>query len=206
MERKGRPISHGMSKSPTYSTWENMKQRCLNPKSSQYEFYGGRGIRICDEWVASFENFLNDMGERPKDSTIDRIDFNGDYTPLNCRWSNTETQARNRRTSKTLILNGESKTLAEWCSIYNIKRNTVNGRLQRGWTIEKALTTKAHRPAKTMEYCVMRRIPLDEGSGGDWEQITVFKDSKAEGLEMLRLFSTTYREDKLFLFVKIGKD
>lgn len=86
---------------PTYVSWKSMKQRCYNTNADQYPDYGGRGIRVCDRWRYSFENFLADMGERPLGTTIDRINNNGDYEPGNCRWVNLSIQNKNKRKDNT---------------------------------------------------------------------------------------------------------
>lgn len=88
--------THGLTKTPTYVSWAQMKTRCLNPNYSEFFYYGGRGIKICDRW-SSFENFIADMGKRPKGKTLDRINTNGDYCPDNCRWATPLQQSRNRR-------------------------------------------------------------------------------------------------------------
>jgi len=83
-------------RSPTYSSWRAMMNRCLNKNQNTWENYGGRGIRVCKRWL-SFKNFLTDMGERPIGMTLDRINRNKNYAPLNCKWSNRTEQNSNRR-------------------------------------------------------------------------------------------------------------
>lgn len=87
---------HGMSGTPTWRSWSSMINRTTKPYAADYERYGGRGITVCDRWLV-FENFLADMGERPEDRTLDRIDVDGNYEPSNCRWATIEVQQTNRR-------------------------------------------------------------------------------------------------------------
>lgn len=91
-----RTTVHGGNGTPAHKSWRHMRDRCLNPKSKQYRYYGGRGITICPEWD-DFAVFRADMGEPPEGYTLDRIDPNGGYTPSNCRWASKTTQARNQR-------------------------------------------------------------------------------------------------------------
>ena len=134
---------HGRARkqTATYRSWLGMKTRCLNPKVECYKHYGGRGITICERWM-KFENFLEDMGEKPKDLTIERLNNKDGYSPENCIWATMEIQTRNKRNNRFITFNGESHILPDWAKITGLKRETISRRIARGWTIEKALTMK----------------------------------------------------------------
>jgi len=132
---------HGMSHKQIHNIWCSIKQRCNNVKNSSYHNYGGRGITICDEWL-DFDRFYSDMGECPAGMTIDRIDNDKGYFKENCHWATRKEQANNRRNGKKIEFNGVEKTQAEWEDFLSLPRGIIWGRLNRGWSIERALTTK----------------------------------------------------------------
>ncbi|MDE4297182.1 hypothetical protein PXK56_18520 [Phaeobacter gallaeciensis] len=129
-----------MTNTKAYQAWNSMKQRCMNAKSKDYPRYGGRGIKICDRWL-SFENFLADMGEKPRDMTLDRIDNDGDYEPGNCRWASARTQSNNRRSNHCLTYEGKTQTLSEWSRETGIEKATLLNRIKNGWDTKAVLTT-----------------------------------------------------------------
>ena len=93
---------HGWYGTATHRSWSAAKNRCTNPNNHAYDNYGGRGNKMCDRWLESFENFLVDMGEKPQNLSLDRIDNDGNYEPNNCRWATKSQQNSNRRKSKKL--------------------------------------------------------------------------------------------------------
>lgn len=139
---------HAMCDTLAYKSWASMKQRCLNPNTKSYKKYGGRGIIICDRWKNSFKNFLEDMGERPKEMTIDRIDNDGNYEPSNCRWADKDTQLKNRSNTIILEYDGKQQSLKEWSDELNIPYKTLLARLRvHKWPVERVLTTPVRNKA-----------------------------------------------------------
>ena len=135
--------THGMTNTPEYAAWRDIKRRCYSPDFKQYHDYGGRGIIMCPTWVNSFQNFYRDMGARPIGCSIDRKDNEGNYTPNNCQWATKQQQAHNRRDSRFITYNGFTKTLTQWMKELNNPQ--IANRLHRGWTIERALSTPINK-------------------------------------------------------------
>jgi hypothetical protein len=131
-------------RSPEYRAWAAMKSRCNNPKGRGYEDYGGRGIKVCDKWSKSFEDFLADMGRRPSPKhSLDRFPNNdGNYEPDNCRWATPRQQNSNTRKSLNISIRGETKCLSEWARISGNSKQLIHQRLKKGWEKEKAIFFK----------------------------------------------------------------
>ncbi len=133
--------THGQWGSATYTTWDTVVQRCTNPKSTKWEFYGGRGIGVCDRWL-KFKNFLADMGERPDGMTLDRFpNMNGDYEPSNCRWATQEQQHNNTRSNHWIEYRGVRFTISQLARKVGLHPAVLGGRIRNGWSIERATTT-----------------------------------------------------------------
>lgn len=138
--------------------WRMIKNRCMNANTPAYKNYGGRGITICDEWLSypvfkkwALENGYNDQ------LTIDRIDVNGNYCPLNCRWVTRFTQAGNTRANTFYTINGETHFINEWSRIYHIKPATIVQRIKRGWPVDKAITTPVKHDTNH-DYYIQRKM------------------------------------------------
>lgn len=127
-----------------YIIWQAMKNRCRNKKSNRYKDWGGRGIKVCDEWKDNFLNFykwaidnkFNDCKNRQ--CQLDRIDNNGDYEPNNCRFVTAKSNSRNKRSNHLIAYNNETHCLSEWEEILNLP---IKQRIYKGWSVEKAFTT-----------------------------------------------------------------
>ncbi len=141
--------THGAADTKEYIVWEGMRARCRNRNKQDFKNYGGRGIKVCDRWLNSFENFIEDMGLCPDGLTIERMDNDGNYSPKNCRWGTRKEQALNRRSNNVLVYRGISKTVSEWAEMLNVERSAIVHRLERGWsiedTLEKPFENKKHK-------------------------------------------------------------
>lgn len=135
-------IKHNMSKTKLYRSWNRMKNRCYAKSMACYELYGGRGIKVCDEWknnFLSFKEWALNNGYK-ENLSLDRINVDGDYEPNNCRWITMFEQASNKRTNVFYTINGITKTQTQWARYYNIPITNLRRRLSSGWNIEDALT------------------------------------------------------------------
>lgn len=151
---KQRFTKHGHNKkgktTKTYKSWECMIRRCTNPNYSYYSNYGGRGIKVCQRW-RQFANFLEDMGEVSEGYQIDRIDNNGNYCKLNCRWATKRQQMRNTRKNHLITHNGKTQCIATWAEEFEINQCVLGRRISRGWSVKKALETP-------VRYCKRRGV------------------------------------------------
>lgn len=135
--------THGDTNTRLYNIWSTMKQRTSNPNTINYELYGGKGVRCCDDWN-SYEAFkewalCNGYADG---LTLDRIDSGGDYCPNNCRWADWYVQQNNRRNNHLITFNGETKTMSQWARAVGLSPKTLARRINdKHWSIEKALTT-----------------------------------------------------------------
>lgn len=139
--------THGQTRggicSPEYTAWRAIQTRCYNSSSKDYKRYGGRGIRVCEQWLKSFPAFFQDMGPRPsRFYSIERKENDGPYAPENCRWATAKEQSENRCNTIMLEHSGEAHTVSDWSRLLGIHKATLQHRLKRGWSVEKALSSK----------------------------------------------------------------
>lgn len=143
---KERATTHGLSHSRIYRIWFDMKRRCNQSQNKSYDRYGGKGVKVCDEWTESFQSFYDwSMKNGYTDNlTIDRIDSNGDYSPSNCRWVDEFVQANNRSNNHYITYKGETKTMKQWSDVLGIGYYVLRSRFNKGWDVERAF----HQPVR----------------------------------------------------------
>lgn len=173
--------------SPEYAAWRQIRRRCHNPNDSAFQFYGAKGILVCERWRNSFPNFLADMGLRPPNKTsIDRIDNAKGYEPGNCRWADAKEQSRNRSLNRKLTFRGETLCLSEWAERLKITSGSLAERIER-WGEERALS----EPRGTRVRGVVRN-----GAKLDAEKIRAMRNARSAGLgfrEIARDFGISVR-------------
>ena len=192
--KKGKgSTTHGMSKTKFYNTWLGMKSRCYNEKEISYPNYGGRGIAICEKWMI-FENFKDDMHEAflehvelygEKNTSIERVNNNGNYEPDNCKWATTQEQNRNTRQVKLYLYKNQMLNLMEISEIEGINYRTLRARIfQYGWTLEESLKKSKNKWAR-------KGHELFEHKG---EMKTLSEIAKGEGINKTTLFDRIKRQ------------
>lgn len=136
---------HGMTGSREYRTWCHMRNRCSDDSHKYWHRYGGRGIRVCEEWKTSFSTFFKDMGTCPNGCSLDRIDNDGDYEPRNCRWATPRQQRVNCARVRMFSHGGKTQTIKDWCKDLSLKTSTVYNRINiHKWPIAEALGIVGH--------------------------------------------------------------
>ena len=160
LREQGGAFDHGESgenRSIEYTTWKSIRMRVFSKRHKYFRYYGGRGITMCAGW-GEFRNFLEDMGRRPDEShSIDRINNDGNYScghcveciengwPANCRWATHKEQSRNKRITIYLEVDGDRKSMSDWCELVGIDRGTVYARVRAGWGHKESLFTPIRR-------------------------------------------------------------
>lgn len=155
-----RSKTHGMFGTRFYFCYFSMKQRCEDKNSTSYPRYGAKGIKLLwptfesfrDDMYESYSQHVKDFGERQ--TTIDRIDNNGDYCKENCRWATYLEQAQNKSNLHFLTFNGKTQTITKWAKEIGIRKELIAGRIAQGWPVENALSTKKfHRYDSGLKVC-----------------------------------------------------
>lgn len=167
---------HGFTHHRLYACYYRMRHRCENPADSSYERYGGRGIKVCDEWKSDIVSFINwgiENGYK-EGLSIDRIDNDGDYSPENCRWADAIQQCNNRSTNAFITYNGETHTYAEWSRIVGINQLTIRHRIEKlKWSVEDALTISTDE----RRYGILQNVNIMTAVYKDGELVGVFNSA-----------------------------
>lgn len=150
--------THGASGRRTFNIWCLMRKRCDDKRDPAY---GGRGISYCDRW-GKYEHFVADMGEAPDGLSLERKNNDGGYEPGNCRWATQKEQCRNRRSSRSLTVRGQTHTIVEWAERTGVSRRTIMSRIRLGWDAERAITAPIVYPSydRSNMGCSRKGVPL----------------------------------------------
>lgn len=174
-------ITHGESHSKLYATWSNMYKRCYYASNNRYQWYGARGITVCDEWKDDFMAFRAwalDNGYK-EGLTIDRIDNDKGYSPDNCRWITKKQQASNKSNNHRITYMGRTQTVSQWAEEIGIKPHTLLKRLNTpGWSLKDALTKPIQDSSKALEY------NGEVHTRAEWERITGLGEALRSRLRM----------------------
>lgn len=140
-----RSKTHGLRKHPLYESWIGMRNRCYWPQHNRYQYYGGKGVEVCDEWVDSFVNFYKWALANgwKKGLQIDRKENDKNYCPENCKFSNVKEQCRNRTSNVRITVDGVTRILIEWSELTKTNPMTIKGRLKRGWSEKESVFGKS---------------------------------------------------------------
>lgn len=155
-------FKHGMTGTPTYNSWLAMRQRCCDSNTKQFKNYGGRGIVICDRWLKSFNDFYEDMGEKPIGLTLERINNNGNYELLNCKWATYLEQNNNARSNQSASYKGRTLNASQWSRVLGIPSTTIRKKIRNGWSIEKII--KRRTKARDLLLYIDDGVDLNEES------------------------------------------
>lgn len=163
--KTGRKIIHGHhtrsgGRSKEWSAWDHMKRRCGNPNDASYKWHGAKGITVCDRWLHSFENFLQDVGLAPSPKhSLDRFpNQKGNYEPGNVRWATAKEQANNMSSNRIIEAFGQKRTVSQWGEVLGLNKGTIHTRLKLGWSDQDALSM-SHRNSVATELPSGNRTP-----------------------------------------------
>jgi hypothetical protein len=194
-------FKHGLVNSSLYHSYDNMIQRCYNPNREDYYLYGGRNITVCDEWKDDINSFFEwafengyDSKHRPKLS-LDRKDPNGNYEPSNCRWCTNKEQQNNRRNNRLFTYAHYKFTASQWAEITGINSLTIIARVDRGWSVEDALTIptgkndKGNREIISVPEYMLQYNKYDESVDGPWMEDINKLPTSEEIMSIFRYFN-----------------
>lgn len=143
---KTRAVKHGYYNSRLYKIWYDMKRRCYDKRRTEYKYYGGSGIQVCDNWLDNYINFYNWAKNNgyADNLTIERIDYSKNYCPENCKWIPQKDQTQNSRHNHFITFNNKTMTITQWSRELGINRKTIRERLNKGWKIENVLSPQKY--------------------------------------------------------------